>query len=232
VVDAGSARFRDMTVEAFIRLLASSDPVPGGGSASAVAGAIGAALVAMVAVLSEGRPRYAAHTGTHARAGAEGKRLADQFLALADEDSSAYGRFAAAMRLPRETDAERASRSAALRAAARSAAEVPLECVAACRELVAAAESLAGRSNANAASDLAVAANLGEAAARGAAENVLVNLPAMEDEAAAARMTEQVDALLHEVQELADRTREVVASGVAREPLEIDVPAGAAEGAR
>ena len=221
-----------MTVEAFIQLLASSEPVPGGGSASAVAGAIGAALVAMVATLSEGRPRYAAHAGTHVRAGTEGKRLADLFLTLADEDSTAYGRFAAAMRLPRETDEERASRSAALRAAARSAAEVPLACVAACRELAAAAESLAGRSNANAASDLAVAANLGEAAARGAAENVLVNLPAMEDEAAAARMTEQVDALLHEVQELADRTREVVASGVAREPLEIDVRAGTAESAR
>jgi len=221
-----------MTIEAFIRLLASSDPVPGGGSASAVAGAIGAALVAMVAALSEGRPRYAAHAGTHARAGAEGKRLADQFLTLADEDSIAYGRFAAAMRLPRVTDAERASRSAALGAAARSAAEVPLRCVAACRELVAAAESLAGRSNANASSDLAVAANLGEAAARGAAENVLVNLPAMDDEAVAAQMTEQVDALLHEVQELADRTREVVASRLAREPLGIDVPAHAVDGAR
>ena len=136
------------------------------------------------------------------------------------------------MRLPRETDAERASRSAALRAAATSAAEVPLRCVAACRELVAAAESLAGRSNANASSDLAVAANLGEAAARGAAENVLVNLPAMDDEAVAAQMTEQVDALLHEVQELADRTREVVASRLAREPLGIDVPAHAVDGAR
>jgi len=232
VVDAGSARFRDMTIEAFIRLLASSDPVPGGGSASAVAGAIGAALVAMVAALSEGRPRYAAHAGTHARAGAEGKRLADQFLTLADEDSIAYGRFAAAMRLPRETDAERASRSAALRAAARSAAEVPFRCVAACRELVAAGESLAGRSNANASSDLAVAANLGEAAARGAAENVLVNLPARDDEAVAAQMTEQADAILHEVQELADRTREVVASRLAREPLGIDVPAHAVDGAR
>src|SRR3989442_13540084 len=69
-----------MTIEAFIRLLASSDPVPGGGSASAVAGAIGAALVAMGAALSEGRPRYAAHAGTPPRAGAQGKRLPPPFL--------------------------------------------------------------------------------------------------------------------------------------------------------
>jgi methenyltetrahydrofolate cyclohydrolase len=196
--------------------------VPGGGSASAVAGALGAALVAMVAALSEGRPRYAAHAGTLARAGATGTGLAEQFLEIADRDAAAYGAFAAARKLPRESDEQRTARAAAVREAARAAAEAPLECVAACRDLLAAAESLAGRSNVNAASDLAVAANLGEAAARGAAANVLINLPAMEDDVVAAAMTERVDAYLHEVQELADRARDVVASGVAREPLSFD----------
>jgi len=176
----------------------------------------------MVAALSEGRPRYAAHTGTLARAGAAGTGLAERFLELADQDASAYGSFAAARKLPRETDEQRATRAAAVREAARAAAEAPLACVAACRDLLAAAESLAGRSNVNAASDLAVAANLGEAAARGAAANVLINLPAMEDDVLAAVMTERVDAYLHEVQELADRARDVVASGVAREPLPFD----------
>jgi formiminotetrahydrofolate cyclodeaminase len=221
VVDA-PAPFRNLTLGSFVQRLASADPVPGGGSASAVAGALGAALVAMVVALSEGRPRYAAHAGTHDRAGAAGRRLVERFLDLADDDAVAYGSFAAAMKLPRETDDQRESRAAAVRTAARAAAEVPLTCVAACRELLAAAESLAGRSNVNAASDLAVAANLGEAAARGAAENVLINLPAMEDDVLAALMTERVDAYLHEVQELADRAREVVASGTAREPLPHD----------
>jgi formiminotetrahydrofolate cyclodeaminase len=229
VVDAAPSRIRDLTLEAFARGLASSDPVPGGGSASAVAGALGASLVAMVAALSEGRPRYAAHAGTHARAGAEGRRLVERLLELADEDAAAYGSFAAAMKLPRETDEQRAARADAVRTAARAAAEVPLACVVACRELLAAAESLAGRSNANAASDLAVAANLGEAAARGAAENVLINLPAMEDDVLAALLTEQVDGFIHEVQELADRAREVVASGSPREPLQFDESDGPEE---
>jgi methenyltetrahydrofolate cyclohydrolase len=188
--------------------------------------------VAMVAVLSEGRPRYAAHAGTLARAGATGTSLAEQFLELADRDASAYGAFAAARKLPRESDEQRTARAVAVREAARAAAEAPLACVAACRDLLAAAESLAGRSNVNAASDLAVAANLGEAAARGAAANVLINLPAMEDDVLAAVMTERVDAYLHEVQDLADRARDVVASGVAREPLPFDEtedPAGASD---
>jgi formiminotetrahydrofolate cyclodeaminase len=223
-VDAASSRLRDLTLDEFVRRLASADPVPGGGSASAVTGALGASLVAMVAALSEGRPRYAAHAGTHARAGAAGLRLVERLLDLADEDAAAYGSYAAAMKSPRGTDDERETRAAAIRTAARAAAEAPLACVAACRELLAATESLAGRSNVNAASDLAVAANLGEAAARGAAENVLINLPAMADDVSAALMTEQVDGYLHEVQELADRAREVVASGIVREPLPLDGP--------
>ncbi len=223
-MDAASSRLRDLTLDEFVRRLASADPVPGGGSASAVTGALGASLVAMVAALSEGRPRYAAHAGTHARAGAAGLLLVERLLDLADEDAAAYGSYAAAMKLPRGTDDERQTRAASIRTAARAAAEAPLACVAACRELLAAIESLAGRSNVNAASDLAVAANLGEAAARGAAENVLINLPAMADDVSAALMTEQVDGYLHEVQELADRAREVVASGIVREPLPLDGP--------
>jgi formiminotetrahydrofolate cyclodeaminase len=229
VVETVPSGFRDLTLAAFVQRLASADPVPGGGSASAVAGALGASLVAMVAALSEGRPRYAAHAGTHARASSEGRRLVDQLLDLADQDAVAYGSFAAAMKLPRETDEERAARSAAMRTAARTAAEVPLACVAACRELLAAAESLAGRSNVNAASDLAVAANLGEAAARGAAENVLINLPAMGDELLATQLTEQVVGYLHDVQDLADQIRETVRSGTTRDPLPVDDHADAQE---
>src|SRR5204862_431436 len=80
----------------------------------------------MVASLSVGRPKYAAHAAVHERASAEGTRLAGRFLEIADEDAAAYGGFAAAMKLPRETDEERAARTRSLRSAARSAAEVPL----------------------------------------------------------------------------------------------------------
>jgi methenyltetrahydrofolate cyclohydrolase len=218
-VETRPQRFRDRTVGEFVDDLASDKPVPGGGSASAVAAALGAGLVAMVAALSAGRPRYAAHGATHESAGARGRELADRFLTLADRDSDAYADFAAALKLPKETDADKRARTTALRAAARVAAEVPLACVEGCRELVIAAEMLAGRSNANAASDLSVASRLAEAAAAGAAANVLVNLPSVGDDVFTSEMTTRVENLLADVVSIASRTRAVVASGEARNPL-------------
>jgi len=95
----------------------------------------------------------------------------------------------------------------------------PMLMVEACVELVALAEALVGRSNVNASSDLNVAAMLGEAAARGAAENVIVNLPAIGDEAYAGEATVRVKTLLDDVETTAAATREAVLSGGVREPL-------------
>lgn len=148
------------------------------------------------------------------------RELSDRFLALADEDAEAYAGFGAAMKLPRESDAERAARTAAVREAARAASQVPHRTVEACHEVVGLAEALAGRSNRNASSDLEVSALLCVAASRSAAANVYVNLPAIEDEAAAQELLASTERLVEDIGRLADHTREVVRSGEAREPLE------------
>ena len=215
---APAASLTSLTVGQFMERLSSSEPVPGGGSASALAAALGASLISMVAGLSAGRPKYAQYEGTLGRCAELGRELTARFLALVDRDSEAYGGYAAAMKLPRDTGAQKEARQTAIRSAARAASEAPLDCVRACADLVSAAESLAGRSNVNASSDVLVAALLGEAAARGAAENVLINLASTGDEVYSGEVQAEVDALLHEIAALAARTREIVLSGQAREP--------------
>ncbi len=178
----------------------------------------------MVAALSSDRPKYAAHGSTHALAGGRGRELVDRFLSLADQDFDAYAGFAAALKLPKDDDDQRAIRSAALASAARVASEIPMACVDACLELVQAADMLAGRSNVNASSDLGVASLLAEAAARGAAANVLVNLPSVGDEAFAAAMKDRVDRALADISTTARWVQEVVESGEARAPLPTSNP--------
>lgn len=217
--------FRDLTVAAFTDRLASSDPVPGGGSASAIAGALAASLVTMVAELSK-RPKYMEHRALHGVVEATGRELTDRLLQLADDDATAYATFAEALKLPKDTDEERARRTAALEASARIASEVPMRCVEACLEVILAAESLAGRCNQNASSDLTVATLLAEAAAKGAAANVRVNMPAVGDERWAAQIEYRLAGILEDIARTATTCRDVVAAGGLRGP--VAAPVGSA----
>lgn len=214
-----AASFRDLTLAQFAGKLAGSDPVPGGGSASAVSAALAASLVAMVATLSQGRPKYADHADLHAAAQPEAIRLADELFVLADEDAAAYAACAFALKLPREAFADTDFRATQIRETAQVAAEVPLRSVERCHDVLLLAEALAGRSNVNASSDLRVAALLAEAAGRGAAENVLVNLPLIGTNEWTQATEARVGVLLDELAVTAAKVYEIVLGGERRSPL-------------
>jgi formiminotetrahydrofolate cyclodeaminase len=215
-----AASFRTLTLEQFGALLASKEPVPGGGSASAVAASLAGSLVAMVASLSQGRPKYADHEALYEVALPAARRLATDLMDIADEDAAAYAACAFALKLPREAFSDKEYRDRQIRETAQVAAEVPLRCVERCREVLVLAEALSGRSNVNASSDLRVAALLAEAAGHGAAENVLVNIPLIGENDWTRAAEARVTALLQEIGELKDAVHAVVASGERRAPLE------------
>ena len=175
-------RLNDLPLSDLVGRLATADPVPGGGSASALAGAMGAALVEMVVALTAGRPAAQGHESTleaiRTRAGA----LRADLLRLADEDADAYAAVVAARRLPKGTDAERVERQARITATVRAATRAPLDVVRASAEAFALAESLAPIGNRHAVSDVGVAGLLTAAAIRGAAMNVEINLPSLPED--------------------------------------------------
>ncbi|CAN5668833.1 hypothetical protein BH23CHL7_BH23CHL7_13130 [soil metagenome] len=216
-MDGEPGPFGDLALDEFTQRLASASPIPGGGSASAVAAALAASLLAMVARLSLDRPKYEAYRATNEEALQIGERMRRRFLELADEDAAAYGSFSAAMKLPRDTDEQQQQRAEELRRAARVASEVPLAIVEECAGLLDQVERLAGRSNLNTASDLEVAARLCAAAGRGAAANVRINLPHVGDERFAGWATARLDGLLRTIEHDMLNASERVAGGALRD---------------
>ena len=163
-------------------LFASNDPVPGGGSASALAGALGASLLLMVAGMDKTKSGTPEETADLAAAAARLRPLRDRLVALVESDSDAYAAVAAAFKLPRDTDADKAARKAAIQAGTRQATEVPLETMRACRDAVRHAVVVARCGNRNATSDAGVALELLMAGLKGAGLNVDINLGALADQ--------------------------------------------------
>jgi methenyltetrahydrofolate cyclohydrolase len=217
-MDGDRGSLADLSLAEFSERLASDEPVPGGGSASAIAGSFAASLLAMVARLSLDRPRYEPYRRTNSHALEHAERARRRLLELADEDAVAYGRFAAALKLPKESEEQQQQRISAMKEAARNASDVPLEVLRECAVLLSEIETAAGRSNLNAASDLEVAARLCTAAGRGAAANVLVNLPHVGDQRFVGITTAEVGELVHGMERNVSQVAQRVARGGLREP--------------
>ncbi|HIU43240.1 MAG TPA: cyclodeaminase/cyclohydrolase family protein [Candidatus Ventrousia excrementavium] len=171
-----------MTVSQYLDVLASDAPAPGGGSASALCGAQGAGLVAMVAGLTVGRAKYADFEQDCRKAAEEAGRLQKELVASIDRDTEAFNRVSAAMKLPRETDEQKAARRDAIAEATLAATQVPFATMGLAAQALEVCRSIVGRSNPNAASDLGVAALNLLACVRGAWLNVLINLSGVRDE--------------------------------------------------
>jgi methenyltetrahydrofolate cyclohydrolase len=174
-------RVREQTVDAWLTDLASDAPAPGGGAAAAMNAAVGAALVAMVCRLTIGKPAYAEHEQTMTEVLARAETLRQEALSLAEQDAAAFGKVAAAYRLPKDTDQAKRERTSAIQGALVGAAEVPLRIASLAAEIVALARRILAGANVNVLSDVAVAAASAQAALSAAAVNVEVNLASLHD---------------------------------------------------
>jgi formiminotetrahydrofolate cyclodeaminase len=181
----------------FLGSLASDAPTPGGGTAAAVAGAMGAALTEMVVALTLGREKYASAHAAARPIGEAAQAARAQFLVLAREDADAYDDVVTARRLPRTTDDEKAQREQAMAVANRRATEVPMRTAQLALRVLAMLPELVEIGNPNAASDAGSAALLLETAAEGALLNVGINLPGVADASFVSRMQRET-ADLHE----------------------------------
>jgi methenyltetrahydrofolate cyclohydrolase len=173
----------------------SSAPTPGGGSAAALAGAVGASLLAMVAALPKPRASADPDLAALKSAGERAEALARTLEALVDRDAEAYDLVVAAYRLPKAGDEEKAARSAAIQAALRSAIDAPLEVMRACAAGIGEAPLLLTLGNPNAASDVKVGLELLRAGLRGAELNIAINLDSVTDAAYAAAVRSEIERL-------------------------------------
>jgi formiminotetrahydrofolate cyclodeaminase len=187
-----------MTAGSVSQLLAafrSANPTPGGGSAAALAGAVGASLLTMVAGLPKPRTSTGEELAQLHKAGEECAALATRLEALIDADTNAYDLVVDAYRLPKATDAEKEARTGRIQAALKTATEVPLEVMRHCAEAVRRRSAVARFGNQNAASDVNVAGAMLRAALVGARENVDINLGSIKDPDYVARVRAESSAL-------------------------------------
>lgn len=194
----------------FVASVASSSPVPGGGSVAAHAGALAAALAQMVAGLTVGKKKYAAVDAEMKQTALQAAALGNQLAALVTRDAEAYALVSDAYKLPKEPADAAERRAIAVASALLKAAEVPLETARAALDVAQLAHLVAEKGNTNAVTDAGVSALLAAAAARGAAYNVRVNVQALDDKTKGEPLAREASELADRAAEIADRTTALV----------------------
>jgi formiminotetrahydrofolate cyclodeaminase len=193
-------------IESYLERLASDAPEPGGGSVAALVGALGAALVSMVANLTLGKEKYTDAQDLMVGLKERAEKLRVELEELVTLDAQAYGAVAAAMKLPQEGEAQKRERKTVLQAALKEAASVPEKVALAAVEVARLSLPAAEKGNLYAVSDAGVAALLADAAAQAAALNVKINLTWIEDKEFTRAVWTRIEAALSE----AARVRDIV----------------------
>ena len=204
--------FGEMTCRDFILELSSNSPVPGGGGASALAGAIGMALGNMVASLTIGKKKYADVEEEMVLLKEKGLRLQETLISLADRDAEVFEPLSRVYRLPRNTTEEQAYRQQAMEKALKEASSVPLTIMECCCEAIDLAAEFAEKGSRLAVSDAGVSAAVLNSALRGAALNIFINTKSMADRAYAEELNRKAESLLSEYSGKADRIYDQVAN--------------------
>jgi len=205
---------RGPTLDGWIDELASVEPAPGGGSAAALAGALAAALVAMVGRLTTSRKAYAAVAEEFKGITQEAERLRLELRRLVDEDAESYKGVMAAYKLPKETEQERQKRQEAIDNALLAAAEVPLRTARAAARVAALARRATEAGNKNAVCDAGVGALLAVSSVAGAGYNVAINVKGLTDRSRGASVEAQKNELLRQSEKDAAGAEQTVSSAL------------------
>ena len=203
-------KLAEMQVTEFVNLMASDAPAPGGGSAAALEGALGAALTAMVCALTVGKKKYAGVQELALESQKKAEDLKARFVDVMDRDTEAFNAVSAVFAMPKDTDEQKAARKAAMQEALKGCTKTPFEMMQLACETLELTRSLVGRLNASAASDLGCSALALRAAIQGAWLNVLINISGIADEAFAAEYRKNGEALLAKALPLADEIYEEI----------------------
>ncbi len=186
---------KELGLQDFLAKLQSNDPVPGGGSVAALSSALASSLAAMVANLTVGKKNYEAVSDKMAKIAEEMSVNNQQFVDFIDKDATSFDSVMQAFKLPKETDEEKAHRTAKIQEGMKYAASVPLEVAEKTCELFDAIEILVKEGNQNAQTDGLVAAMMARTAVLSALYNVKINLGSIKDEAFVSAMREKVQHL-------------------------------------
>ena len=198
-------KLAELQTAEFVDLLASDAPAPGGGSAAALEGALGAALTAMVCGLTVGKKKYAEYQELAAEAQKKAESLKARFVDVMDRDTEAFNVVSAAFGMPKATDEEKAARSAAIQKGLEGCTATPFEMMELAVETLELTAELLGKTNDSAASDLGVSALSLRAAIQGAWLNVLINIGSLKNKELAEDYRKKGEAMLEKALPLADK---------------------------